>query len=324
MNIKTIVKLIKLLQPKYYNILTRLMVVSGLTLLAKPIWVDILNIFLYEFHFSLIGEYDWLIGLTLIIIALVYNICHRYLDLTFEYKSQPAFNKVNFKQLKQFWELCQEILPLLKDNEYIFISTGPNSSANDDESLRTDFTIWEKLKREVILPNNEAIKKLIVENKQLIPYKHENEFNKLLIHIDSFNHHIIDTDFDYSEHQFPKEISDIILITCYQASLMNKNVIKTRNWISKKLNKSFISNWFIFGSTAFIPSKANDVDLAVMLDISKENNINNVNSFFAEIKFDFKLKFKKDLHVSSFDNNSSNDYLIFSSKNPLKIEKPNG
>jgi predicted nucleotidyltransferase len=322
-NTDQIIKLVKLLRPKYYNILTRILVLGGLTLLSKPVWVDILNIFLSGFKFSIIGELDWLLGLIVIIIALNYNTIHRYLELKFENRSEPAFKHVAIKTASSFAELCQEILPLVKDNEYIFKATGPNSGSEEQEPLRTDLTMWEKLKREAILPNNEAIKKLISDNKQTIPAKYTDVFNQLLLHIDAFNEHIINPNFDYSEFQFPKQLPTIILSTCFQTAKTNQNLIKKVKWISTKLNKNYVSDWFIFGSAAFIPDKANDIDIAILVDKATTDQ-RKLNDNILDIKNDFKLKFKKDLHVSIFDNESINDYSQFSSKNPLKIDKPNG
>lgn len=322
-NTEQIIKLFKLLRPKYYNILTRILVLGGLTLFSKPVWVDILNIFLGGFKFSIIGEFDWLIGLIVIIIALTFNTIHRYLELKFENKSEPAFRNVTIKTASSFGVLCQEILPLIKDNEYIFKACGPNSGSAEQEPLRTDLTMWKKLKKEVILPNNEAIKKLISDNKQIIPEKYTNIFNQMLLHIEAFNEHIINSDFDYSEFQFPKEFPAIILSTCFDRAKTNQELIKKVKWISNKLNKNDILDWFIFGSAAFIPEKANDVDIAILVD-KKATEQKKINDNIFAIKNDFKLKFKKDLHVSIFDNESINDYSQFSSKNPLKIDKPNG
>ncbi len=318
-----IIKLVKLLRPKYYNILTRLLVLGGLTLLSKPVWVDILNIFLSGFKFSIIGEFDWLLGLIVIIIALTFNKIHRYFELKFENTSEPAFKNVAIKMASSFGELCQEILPLVKDNEYIFKATGPNSGSSEQEPLRTDLTMWEKLKREAILPNNEAIKKLISENKQIIPEKYAKVFNQMLLHIDAFNEHIINPNFDYSAFQFPKQFPTIILSTCFETAKSNQKLIKKIKWISAKLNKSYISDWFIFGSAAFIPDKANDIDIAILVDKTTTNQRRLIDNIF-DIRNDFKLKFNKDLHVSIFDNDSMKDYSQFSSKNPLKIDKPNG
>ncbi len=254
---------------------------------------------------------------------MTYNTIHRYLELKYENKSEPAFKNVALKNATSFGELCQEILPLVKDNEYIFKATGPNSGSDIKEPLRSDLTMWEKLKREAILPNNEAIKKLISANKQIIPAKYTNVFNQMLLHVDAFNEHIVNPNFDYSAFQYPKEFPTIISSTCFETAKSNQELIKKVKWISAKLNKKYISDWFIFGSAAFIPDKANDIDIAILVDKATTDQ-RKLNDKINDIKNDFKLKFKKDLHVSLFDNGSINDYYQFSSKNPLKIAKQNG
>jgi hypothetical protein len=322
--IKSIINIVKLLRPTYYNTLTRILVFGGLALITNPIWLDILNIYLGSQKISLIGEFDWLLGLIVIILSLIYNTIHRYLDLTHENKSKPAYNNAEIKSFDEFGELCQEILPLLKDNEYIFKSTGPNSSSHNFDLLRTDLMMWEKLKVEAILPNNETIKKLIEENKKLIPSSYQGEFNKMLLHIRAFNEHIKNPNFDYSDYQFPKSFPEIIKQVSYENAKTNKSLKRKHKWISKKMNYVYIKDWFIFGSFIFYPNKANDVDLAIFIDKSKVIDINIIKEDISGIVFDFKLKFKMNLHISFFDDDNIKDYIIFSSNNPLKIQKSNG
>lgn len=316
MKIEEIGLLIKLLRPKYYNRITKLLVVGGLALLSKPIWVDFLNLVLGEFKLSLIGEFDWALGLIVIILALLYNLYHRYLDLKHETKNEPAFNKVIYKKFTEFGKLAQAIFPLLKDNEYMFKNTAPNSGSSIVEPLRTDFTLWEKLKREAILPNNESIKKLLQENKSLFPNKYEAIINKMFLHIDAFNEHVINPNFDYSQYQFPIEFSDIIFAESFKVTLLDKKLIKMRKWLEKKLISSLVIDWFIFGSAVFISDKANDIDIAV---ISNANNLY-INNYINQLKFDFKIKFKKDLHITLFEEVNKNDYQIFLNKNPFHIK----
>jgi len=316
MRIEEIGVLIKLLRPKYYNRITKILVVGGLALLSKPIWIDLLNLALGEFKLSVIGEFDWLLGLIIIVLALLYNSYHRYLDLKHEAKNEPAFNKVVHKKFTEFGKLAQEIFPLLKDNQYIFKNTAPNSGSCIAEALRTDFTLWEKLKKEAILPNNESIKKLLEVNKSLIPYKYETVFNKMLLHLDAFNEHVINPNFDYSQHQFPIAFADIIFKESFENTLIDKKLIEMRKWLTKKLIPPLIRDWFIFGSAVFISGRANDIDIAI---ISNENTTHAIN-YINQLKFDFKIKFKKDLHVTLFEEVNRNDYQIFSNKNPFQLK----
>ena len=87
MNIEKLIKYWKLIRPKYYNTLTRILILGGIALLSKPLWLDFLNIVFKELEFSLIGEKDWILGLTIIVLALIYNTIHRYIDLNHEKKA---------------------------------------------------------------------------------------------------------------------------------------------------------------------------------------------------------------------------------------------
>lgn len=289
------------------------MIVGGLALLSKPIWIDILNLFLGELKFSIIGEFDWALGIVVILIALTYNLIHRYIDLKHDYTSKPAFLKVEIHTFKEFGELCQEILPLLKDNEYTFKTTGPNSDANNLGEMRTDFTLWNKLRKDVIVPNNSAIENLITKNQKLIPSKYSLVFQQMLLHIKAFSEHVDNPNFDYSEYQFPKEFTPIIIEESYKLALVNKNLIKISKWLKKNIKTDVITESFIFGSVLFTPQKANDVDVIFL----SSNLI--VYDFIDNLKFDFKLKFRKELHVTLFQQNETN-YQNFINANPKKLK----
>lgn len=320
--IDKLIEIIKLFSPKYYDRITKIIIVAGIGLLSKPLWVDILNIFLFGFDFKLIGENDWIIGLSLVFIALTYNTIQSYLHLKYNRESKPAFQNITNKTLNSFGSLCQEILPLIKDNEYVFKTTGPNSNRGTLGPLRTDFTLWRRLRREVILPNNNAIKKLIEDNKALIPAKNNELFNTMKLHIEAFNEHIENPDFDYSAFQFPNRFAEIVTKTSFEAAKEDKVLKRKVKWISRKLKTTYISNWLIFGSVVLTPEKANDVDIAILLNDSID--FEKANSKLTQLKFDFKLKFKRDLHMSIFDSKSLSAYKKFSKNNPQKIEKKNG
>lgn len=322
MNIKSLAEIFKLLRPKYYNILTRILVLGGLTLLSKPIWVDILNITFSEFQFSLIGEYDWAIGLTVILLALTYNTILKYLDLKYEKPNQPAFNQAEYKSFSDFGELCQEILPILKDNEYIFKTTGPNSGRDNTGELRTDLTMWEELKKEVIKPNNEAIKNLIKDNNAIIPSKYENDFKRMVLHIDAFQKHIENPNFDYSEFQFSKTFPDIILTHCFERAKNDKILKRKLKWLSNNLKPLKLTHWIAFGSAILTPKTASDFDIAILLD--KATDLNETSKKIENIKFDFKVKFRQPLHITLFEETNKADFSEFVDFNQLKIESKNG
>ncbi|HTE01774.1 MAG TPA: SMEK domain-containing protein [Mucilaginibacter sp.] len=112
--------------------------------------------------------------------------------------------------IESFTQLCKIILPYLKDNERVFSAFGPNSGVNNQQPLRWDMTLWYKVRREQLLPNNSIISNLISEYKALIPKVHLKIFEDFLAHGYAFEKHCEDANFDYSQYLFPKEIIRIV------------------------------------------------------------------------------------------------------------------
>ncbi|MDO6747076.1 hypothetical protein [Gilvimarinus sp. 1_MG-2023] len=70
-----ILRVIKFIRPKFYNKLTWLMVVSGLSLMSAPLWISLVNQFLdkkFSFSFSNGSDIAW--GFSLCVVALLYNL----------------------------------------------------------------------------------------------------------------------------------------------------------------------------------------------------------------------------------------------------------
>lgn len=315
MNLTNYINIIKLLRPKYYNLITRILILAAIPLLTKPLWIDIVNIFLGEIKIGIIGKYDCLIGLILIIIALTYNTVHKYLDLKHEFPNIPAYKEVEQDMFTDFGALCQTILPILKDNESIFKNCGPNSGAMDTGELRVDLTFWNHLKKDSIVPNNKTIKRLIDQNAYLIPNEYQDIFNRLKLHIDAFDIHVNNPNFSYTEHQFPKEITNIIENECYNSALNNKDLLCIKRWLSKRLKKRHIESGFLFGSILLYPHKAKDVDIVILTDDDDKVMI-----AIQSLKFDFKEKFKRDLHITFFAKINNSNCIAFLDKNNFKYK----
>lgn len=79
--IENIIQIWKLLKPKFYNKITWLIVSFGLALIAPPLWSVILNQFI-EKHtdYKIIGDYDELIGVALVIFGLIYNVYSQWVS----------------------------------------------------------------------------------------------------------------------------------------------------------------------------------------------------------------------------------------------------
>lgn len=149
----------RLLLPKYYNRITwSLIFVISAPLLSYPVWIDFVNVLLDKYEFPVIKmEQNIIVGVIVIICALLYNSFSQYIEYIRLRPNLPAFKNIQQENIVDFSSLCQAILPILKDNEYIFKHTGPNSNADESGELRMDLSLWEELKRDSILPNNAKI-----------------------------------------------------------------------------------------------------------------------------------------------------------------------
>ena len=117
-------------------------------------------------------------------------------------------------EIDSFNKLCKILLPYFDENGNVFVKFGPNSGADSKEPLRWDLTLWYKSRREIILPNNVSISAFIREYKSLIPGEYIKVFDSFLSHSYAFEKHCEDANFDYTEHQFPKDIIKIINDEC--------------------------------------------------------------------------------------------------------------
>lgn len=320
-------KIIRLLKPKYYNRITYLIVLTGCSILTKPLWLDILNAILKsannninQIQFELIGDWDWLIGLFLIILSLWWNTRNRILDIKKSKPREPEFKNIHQIEYNSSIEVFKTIYPIIKDNEYIFQNVGPNSSSRNTEELRWDLTLWYKYRSEAILPNNEKIKEILTSNISLFSEDELKLVQKMITHIDAFEEHTKNKDFDYSNYKFPVEFQQMIENQCFEEAKKSKHLQRKVSWLLKKLEKLEIANIYIIGSVLIIPEIANDLDIVLLLRKSK---IEGQLSLFEELKVDFKLKFKIELHLTIFTSDEKENFQAFIEKNTIKL-KTNG
>lgn len=129
----------------------------------------------------------------------------QFSDVSTLEKATPIFS---------FDMLCMTLLPYFEENGNIFRNYGPNSGANSKTPLRWDLSLWYKSRREIILPNNAMICDIIREHRNIIPEIAINEFERFLAHSYAFDKHCEDVNFDYSEHQFPRNIMNVLYEGC--------------------------------------------------------------------------------------------------------------
>jgi hypothetical protein len=117
---------------------------------------------------------------------------------------------LDLPEAKQFSLLCRDLKPVLDDNGRIFRDFGPNSGADSIGPVRHDLTAWHELRSSKIVPNNARIRDLIKTHYNAVPAEQKRLFESLLSHIDAFEAHVANVEVDYREHQFPKEIVEVI------------------------------------------------------------------------------------------------------------------
>lgn len=316
-------RIIKLLKPKYYDGITYFLVGTGASLVTKPIWLDILNSIILAnnknneaLKLNIIGsQLDPLVGLIVIAGALYWNTHNRLIDLKNHPETQPAYLSIRQSVFETFEMLCENIYPLINDNEYIFKTVGPNSGQADTEELRTDLTMWNKYKVTTIVPNNSKIKMLLKSNSNLYSRAQEDIINKMILHIDAFEEHCQNAEFDYSNFRFPTEFKSLIEDTCHSSTINSKTFLKRKKWLAKRLLQIKVTSWSLIGSSLFIVKTAKDMDLVLL----SSSNDNNLHEKISRLKMDYKLKFKQNLHDIVFLQNEQEEYQAFLGRNKYKI-----
>jgi predicted nucleotidyltransferase len=320
--LSTLEKILRLLLPKFYNRVTLLIVTTGLSLFTKPIWLEFVNygLSIYNAHhkelnLSVIGEWDWFVGLVLIFGALIWNTINRLIDLKTNQKSDPAYKSVKSKQYNSFEFLCNDIYFLLRDNEQIFKSVGPNSGEATTEELRTDLTMWYKYRIQSIIPNNQKIKEILQNNIDLLNNGQRTLAQRMILHIEAFEEHVKNPEFRYDEFRFPQEFKKLIEDTCFENAKYSKTLKNEVKWLNKQFTKLGVSTWYLFGSSILTPETSLDVDVVILIE-TKINLKRKVDI----IKFDFKLKFKKGLHLTIFNDDEIETFKGFINQNQFKLK----
>jgi len=307
----------KFVNPRYYNWITKTVILTGLALLSTPLWEKLLKEVLKKIGINISEDYHPYIGIILIIIAVTFNLISQYFAFNrIEQKSETPQKEISkCETFENFYQFCQSLIPLMDDNKYIFKTYGPNSLASEIEPLRNDLTLWNESRVDYIIPNNEIIECIIIQNKLLIPALHTELFQKLRAHIYSFKKHIENPNFDYSEYQFPSEIEYIIKDACYNITTSNKGFKDVSYWINNKLSFKEIDEKFIIGSFLFSTENSNDLDVLMRLNISNKELLRQLHDKLNDVEYLFRLKFKKNIHLTVFTAQETEAYYEFLNKN---------
>lgn len=215
------------------------------------------------------------------------------------------------KIYKTLSKAARDIRPLMDDNRRIFTAFGPNTSAGSTDKLRHDYEVWEQLKLDQVVPNNDSILSILNRVKRLNK-REELVVSTMKSHIQAFKKHCEDPNFDYSQNQFPIAFSDLILSYC---SSEKNNLEKYKIWIveKSKIKKSNIEAAYIFGS-ALYGMESTDVDLLIKTKSTKVEDIRIDAAFYEEFKEKFYLDIGLKLHLKVYSELEKRSYDAFKAK----------
>lgn len=138
-----LLKLIELLRPKFYNKLTWLVVISGLSIMSKPLWLTLINIvFETTLQFSITDESDTAWGFSLILVGLIYHLINTgFHEFVISKKDKAYHLKRDEHDIKIFQSLNTMLDEPHIDNLFDYMHTSDAIMWDDYQNLR-NFVIY--------------------------------------------------------------------------------------------------------------------------------------------------------------------------------------
>jgi len=298
-----------LLNPNYMNKVIMFTLVLGAALVGKNQLLNLLVSFeiitkdfsakvnLYNGSDLVINIGGWL----LIFIAL-------YFFYMLHIKKIESTIKI-YKNLKA---ASKDLKKLLEDNRRIFISCGPNSSGFNFDTLRQELSPWEDAKENIIVPNNDKIYEILLNIKK-INKSEKKAVSAMKSHIEHFKVHVKKPNVDYSNHQFPKEFSDLIYSFTKITKKHDYFLNKVSEWLIKETSNQNISEIMLFGSCLYTEA-SNDIDVIFTTQDTTIDVIKNKSKYWKELSLKFREKFDIPLHSQVFSGIEKESFIEFKSK----------
>ncbi len=133
----SIIKIIKLFKPEFYNKITWTVVITGLALIGTPLWEEIISAIInkeYNLKITSGGNEVW--GYLLVALGLLYNLLSKTISQYIEYKqSHNIENKKVAHDLKIFNESLEILTEQQLENYFYKLLNDHSYNINEDISL---------------------------------------------------------------------------------------------------------------------------------------------------------------------------------------------
>ena len=214
--------------------------------------------------------------------------------------------------INDFAALARILWPILNENKRAFRDFSPRSGAHSAAPIDWDLGLWERAKKEILGENNRKIAELINVNYDLVPNEFRAIFDEEKSHIFAFEKHLEDPTFDYSDHQFPQDLSKLIDTTCAEIAKDAPILEGIVGWLTKEgLDEVASKDSFLMGSILRGEFQDSDVDLVLLVSDSTADEIRSTSKKLDEIKKAFEKEFGRRLHILVFSQPETERFYSF-------------
>lgn len=166
-----ILNIIKLFIPNFHNRIVLVLVISGVSIMTTPLWVDLVNFFLEkQYNYSLTGEKDEFWGFMLCLLGSIYgvltNIALKFIDFKeCKYKNQEQkndlLNKINHD--KDVFIKFDKIISEEKLNSFLnYIRTNDAMMSNHTVMLEDSLVFLKMQKNNFLICEIDESKKILI------------------------------------------------------------------------------------------------------------------------------------------------------------------
>ena len=209
--------------------------------------------------------------------------------------------------IQSFHELCGRIRPLMEENGRVYRDFAPNSGANSPGPLRLEFGLWDRAKREILVPNNQKIAGLLEGGRDLVPATHRPLFDAWMSHIYAFEKHCEDPAVDYRDHQFPVGVTSVVATGAARDPMVDAELMDLVARLEADLAPhKDITAAGLFGSQLYAAEARTDVDVVLRLSQGARDS-----DLVSKLKREFWQHHGNQLHCTVFFDDDMDAYAAF-------------